>query len=432
MKKRWLLLGCWGVLLIAAPSVTFAQSMEKTSAKLYIQQKEWDKAIEWLQKALAKAPEDAQTHFLLGQVYAEKGQLMEMVQEFELSKKYDTKNKLKKEKKQMEDMVRHFSGKNYNEGVEAYKQQNFNLAAVKFLLSTQLDPNYTDAHRNLSVAYQLVEQELRKEDPCADCVEGATKWDAQTLQCVDNNTGQPASKPCCCNKEALPDLKNKIIATMETVIKLQPDSLVHTLVLAEYYHSHEDYANSSALFEQALQKSPGNGKVLARLADTYNIMGKKEEAFKMYDQALMADPANKDLLYNFGQMYLNGNDYPNAIIQFKKLVDLDSEDFGANFYLGVSHLKIAENADKRARDLQDEASEKKKKPNTAAIDSLKAVEKQHSGEAVPFLEKATQMQGGDQPAVWTNLGIAYTRSGDTDKAKAAFDKAEALEKNNNN
>lgn len=41
MKKRWLLLGCWGVLLIAAPSVSFAQSMEKTSAKLYIQATSW-------------------------------------------------------------------------------------------------------------------------------------------------------------------------------------------------------------------------------------------------------------------------------------------------------------------------------------------------------------------------------------------------------
>lgn len=417
MKSRWLLMGCLGFLLIAVPSVSLAQSMEKTSAKLYIQQKEWDKAIEWLQKALAKSPEDAQTHFLLGQVHAEKGQLMEMVQEFDLSKKYDVKNKLKKEKKQMDDMIRHFSAKSYNEGVEAYKQQSYSMAAVKFLQSTQLDPNYTDAHRNLSVAYQLVEQELLNQEPCSDCVEGATKWDAHSLTCIDSNTGQPATKSCCCNKEALPDLKAKIIATMETVIKLQPDSLVHTLVLAEYYNNHNDYASGSALFEQALQKEPGNGKVLARLADTYNLLGKKEDALKTYDRALAAEPDNKDLLYNFGQMYLNSNDYANAITQFSKLVDLDTEDFGANFYLGVAHLKIAEDADKRAREMQDEATTKKQKLNTTKFDSLKAVEKKHSTEAVPFLEKATQMQGGDQPAVWTNLGIAYTRSGDTDKAK---------------
>jgi len=429
MKKSWLGLMKWSALLLIIPGMILAQSMEKTSAKLYIQQKEWDKAIEWLQKALEKNGSDPQTHFLLGEVYAEKGRLLDMAREFEESKKLDTKNKMKKEKKQMEDMIRHFSAKSYNEGVEAYKQQNFGKAAEKFLLATQLDPNYVDAHRNLSVAYQLVEQEILKEDPCADCGTATYTWDTQVFKCFDSATGQ-AGKPCCCSKEALPDLRSRVVTTLETVIRLQPDSTIHLLVLADYYSSHDEHASSAALLEQAVQKEPTNPKILARLADTYNIMGKTEEAFKTYDQALVADPNNKDLLYNYGQLFLTRNEYAQAIQQFQRLVELQSDDFGANFYLGVAHLKIAEEADKRARELQDEASTKKKKPNTAVIDSLKAVEKDHSTKAVPYLERATQLEGGNQSAVWTNLGIAYTRSGTTAKAKEAFDKAEALEKNN--
>ncbi|MDZ7269719.1 MAG: tetratricopeptide repeat protein [candidate division KSB1 bacterium] len=428
MKKNGCGLMKWGALVLIIPGMIFAQSMEKTSAKLYIQQKEWDKAIEWLQKALAKNATDPQTHFLLGQVYAEKGRLLDMAREFEEGKKLDTKNKMKKEKKQMEDMIRHFSAKSYNEGVEAYKQQDYSTAAERFLLATQLDPAYVDAHRNLSVAYQLVEQDIRREDPCSDCSAPGYTWDTQIFKCLDSATGQPA-RLCCCSKEALPDLRHRVVTTLETVIGLQPDSLIHTLVLADYFNSHDDHARSATLFEQALQKHPGNPKILARLADTYNIMGRAEEAFKMYDQALAADPDNKDLLYNYGQLFLTRNDYSHAVEQFRRLVELQNDDFGANFYLGVAYLKIAEEADKRARELQDEAASKRKKPNQAVIDSLKTVEKNNSLSAVPYLERATQLEGGNQPAVWTNLGIAYTRSGTTDKAKEAFDKAEALEKN---
>jgi len=53
-------------------------STEMTSAKLYIQQKNYDKALESLQKEVAKNPQSAEGYYYLGYVYGEKDQYGQM------------------------------------------------------------------------------------------------------------------------------------------------------------------------------------------------------------------------------------------------------------------------------------------------------------------------------------------------------------------
>ena len=71
----------------------------------------------------------------------------------------------------------------------------------------------------------------------------------------------------------------------------------------------------------------------------------------------------------------------------------------------------------------------KKKPNTVRIDSLKQASNAQFKAAMPFLQKAVEVKP-EQGSAWHNLGVGYMRTGDADKAKEAFAKAEALEKSN--
>lgn len=70
-------------------------STEITSAKLYIQQKNWDKAIEVLQKEVEKNPKSDEGYHLLGTVHAEKGNYTEMIDAYD--KSLSISNKFQKE-----------------------------------------------------------------------------------------------------------------------------------------------------------------------------------------------------------------------------------------------------------------------------------------------------------------------------------------------
>lgn len=57
-------------------------STELTSAKLYIQQKNWDKALTALEKDVEKNPKSDEGYYLLGVVYGEKETYDKMMEAF--------------------------------------------------------------------------------------------------------------------------------------------------------------------------------------------------------------------------------------------------------------------------------------------------------------------------------------------------------------
>src|SRR4030067_3531132 len=58
------------------------QSKEVTSAKVYIQQDNWEKAKEQLEQAVNLYPNDPEAHYLLGEVYGREKQWGKMNEEF--------------------------------------------------------------------------------------------------------------------------------------------------------------------------------------------------------------------------------------------------------------------------------------------------------------------------------------------------------------
>ena len=58
-------------------------STELTSAKLYISQKNWDKALETLQVEVQKNPKSDEGYYLMGTVYSELDQTEAMIESFD-------------------------------------------------------------------------------------------------------------------------------------------------------------------------------------------------------------------------------------------------------------------------------------------------------------------------------------------------------------
>ena len=70
-------------------------STELTSARLYIQQKNFDRALEVLQDEVTKNPKSDEGYFLLGHVYGETGEMENMIDAYD--KSMGISNKFSKE-----------------------------------------------------------------------------------------------------------------------------------------------------------------------------------------------------------------------------------------------------------------------------------------------------------------------------------------------
>ncbi len=428
------------LLCALAPHALVAQSMEMTSAKLYIQQNEWDKAIDFLQKAVSKKPDNAEAHYLLAQGYGMKGRLAEMLTALAAVQQYDKKSKYAKD---AGNIRQKYFAENFNNGVKAFNEQNFDAAAEKFATAALLDPSQEASFQNLTIAYRQVDRDLANGTPCESCP-AELEWDAAATLCRDKATGV-AVKFCCC-PEAKEQMEAAIVKTYQAMMKMQPDSLSNYLALSDYYKGKSQLEKSTALLTEANAKFPNNTKVLGEMAVAYDYMGKSEEAFKTYEQALASKPEDKDLRFNFGRLYLLRAEaaakkepvehaaviaaYGDAIVQFKQVLDLEPEDYESNYNVGVSYLKIGEDHDKQIREMDEAATKKKQKIDDAKAEALRNKGKEHFTAALPFLEKAVELKP-DQAPVWFNLGVGYTRAGASEKAKAAFAKAEELEKSGN-
>jgi tetratricopeptide (TPR) repeat protein len=366
-----------------------AQSVEMNSAKLYKKQGEIDKAIEFFEKAIAKKPENAEAHYLLGELYGQTGRLADMIQEFDKSLAYSKKY----EKEIQAQRQKHFAD-SFNTGVKAANESDYAKALQGFMNARLIEPQQIDSYKNLAFVYMRL--------------------------------------------DSIP----AVLRVYHELLAIKPDDYETYLTMASLHNqqasSHmqgEDSAKAQAEFAQAaelLQKAVGvapdsvRPRIIGELGITYDMMGRGDEAMKTYQDALKITPGNKDLLFNLGRLYLMRDDYANAISQLTEVLKLNPEDFEVNYNVGLSYLKIGERLDKKSREIEDEAMAAKKKPNTARIDSLRQAANEKFTAAMPYLKKAVEIKP-DQGSAWHNLGVGYMRAGDQEKAKEAFAKADALE-----
>ncbi len=357
-----------GVLLVLAAATMFmgCQPKEVTSAKVYIQQNDWDKALEQLQKAVELYPENPEAWYLLGEAYGEKGKFAEMIEAFEKSIAVDPKFE-----PQIKQTREKFWVKSYNAGVNGFNKQDMDVAMKGFKEATILMPDRADAYRNLAVAYA--------------------------------------------NK----DMIDEAIATLKKAIEIDPEDVGTMVNLGTIYYQAGKFEEAIDVFNKALEKDPSNGQAIKVLAFAYDQIGQSEKALEAYDKALQQDPDNIDLIFNYGRLFYNKEDYANAIKWFEKVLEQNPDDYQAALSVGDAYLRIADEYRNKANDLDSNNG------NIKEIESLRKQAKDNYLKAIPMLERAAELNP-DESSIWHNLGVAYINAGQPEKGKEAFDKAEAL------
>lgn len=370
--------------LLAAIIFFGCQNKELTTAKVHIQQNEWNKAVGRLEKAVAENPQNAEAQFLLGRGYAFEGRFAEMNRAFEASLKASPRFAF-----EIKNWQAQYFSEQFNRGVKAAGEKDWAAARAALSEALQIDPAHPEAYRHL--AY------------------------------VHDKLGEP----------------EKALQLYRTLIEIKPDDWDAYFAMAGIHQQRQEYGKSEAVLEQALAKDPRQPRVLAELAFIYDCQGKNDAAFAAYRQALQIKPDDKDLLLNVGRLHLAKEDYSGAVQEFAKILTFDPDHFEATYNAGLCYLKLGERLLKQWREAEEQAlavskkaSQQQSQADSTSGAGLRLAAFRNFKAAMPFLLKAAALDTLHAGAYF-NLGFAYAKLGEAEKAKAAFKKCEALQEAKN-
>jgi len=301
--KKIILMGIFAITVVFAT----AQTSNRTSAFNYLKKGKLDKAVEYIEPTTTheKTMNEAKTWFFRGNIYlaiansdnpeykklAEKP-LEIAIDSYKKAMSLPDANEYKLEIIQQIDFI---ANTTYNEGIEAYKVNNFKGAAEAFLRTSDLKEMFFGADTNALVnaavaanqanepkmARQIYEK-LMKENGPSPSIYGA--YPATLLQCGDTTSA---------------------IAAAAKGRQLYPDNFQALIAETNVFLSTKQPEKAMANLQSAVQKDPNNVTIVFAIGAQYDQMGNVEEAEKAYLKVLSLDPNHFDAVYNLGALFVN-------------------------------------------------------------------------------------------------------------------------------
>jgi len=362
-------------------------STELTSAKLYIQQKNWDKAIETLNTEVTKNPKSDEGYFLLGTVYSEQDNIDKMMDSF--GKSLAISNKFEKN---IEEYKAFQWANNFNRGVSLFQRGNkvtdedstkmyFDMAIDAYNNAIMLEPDSGETYRNLAFVYLTTGKTEESVEPLKKLVE---------IEHAEEGYQYLGEVYYTLGANIMNDFKST--------------SNVQDSVKAMDY-----FDKSIVTLEEGLKKYPENSDMQVARTSAYIGAGRIAEAIEASKILVDNEPNNKIYRYNYGVLLLNAERYSEAETQLLEALKIDPEYENAIYNLGVTYVKWGTAMNKEAEQ-KGTISEDYKKKYEAAL---------------PYLEKVVE-KDATNVAIWELLGKVYSVLGMTDDANNAFKKADEL------
>lgn len=381
MKKIYRLLA--PLVFLMAASLAFVgfqcSSAELTSAKLYIQRNEWDKAEEELNKEVANNPKDEEAWYLLGRVRAEKGNFRGMVQAFDSALAISPADK-----KDIILVTEHFWVQAYNNGTHYLQNAKdtssyYEKAINEFNDAIVLEPDSLMNYRGLAYTYlnmgrddsavaslnvlwskqkdqqaarflgEIYFQEGRalidsfqnsNGDKLSNLKKVSSIQDGMSESEVAGTLGQPNEK----NTVEPPKVKGRNKSAGEAVaedvwayktfgltLTFKNDRLKEKKVDFVYNPGVDStsYRLAQATFDTALgylvpasKLYPDDQSIMTIMTNCYIAAGRTEQATNVFRKAAENNPDNADYQYNYGVILLKASNFSSAIAYFKKGADL--------------------------------------------------------------------------------------------------------------
>ncbi len=372
-------------------------SAEMTSSKLYMQRSEWDNAKDQLQKELAKRPENYEAWYWLGRMHHEKKNYPEMLSAFNSSLKLSGQFK-----KEIDAIRMSVWAQTFNKGVEHYNSalssepdkapEFFDKAITQLKTAITVQPDSFPPYRVLALTYYGMKDRSNAETYLKEAI--ARQNDGQLGRILG---GIYYDRAMTLKAEALKlesPQKEEAIAKVNNVFNQAIQALEHALVA-----------------------SPNDAPILIILNDSYIAAGRTDDAMKSYQRAIVADPNNKLVHYNYGVLLLRATNFAEAAEQFEIALNLDNNFTDALYNVSATYMQWgARMKEKAEAEIKDDKNKQLDKSFEEKFRKAKG-----------SLERLVKLSENDV-AAWETLGMANTLLNIPKDAKAAFDKADSLRK----
>ena len=411
---------------VMVTDIAFAQMgvtdprVAKSSAKLYIKQRLYDKAIEMLQVAVEKKPEDTEAQWLLGWLYSEKGLTKEMNVHFDylLASKKGTK----KYGKDIQQQRNTWWTRYYNNGVKALTAKDFNGALEAFQDAKSVIPNRADTFKGMGIAYLAL----------GNTEEGIQSYQ-KAISMDSTDTGAYMNLGIAYMNSGKPE---EAIVYFEKGHKLNPKdlNLLRNMGVAQQQAGDREGALKSA--EKALEVDPENLQVMNMAGTMYLVGDNAERAAELLGKVVEKQPENTDAVFNLAAAYKKLKKFEEARALFQKSLDADPKDADAWYQLGLVHKNMADVSHKDAKELDEALS---KQPNSgeikAKLAAARAKVSQQLDPAIEAFQKYTDLKPADAKG-WRALMTSSALKSQAvqgkeaekwaKKAEEAYNMAEAL------
>jgi tetratricopeptide (TPR) repeat protein len=147
------------------------------------------------------------------------------------------------------------------------------------------------------------------------------------------------------------------------------------------------YQSPLALWSDTLAKRPENPRAHNQMGNALAAVGRHDEAFTHFEEAVRLKPAYADGQFNLATAYLRRGHLPEALARFEETLRLKPDYVDANINYGISLMQSG-----------------------------------RAAEAVPVFQNALRIKPGNATA-HNNLGIAFAQTGRLEQAIAHFAEA---------
>ena len=378
-----------GFLLMGANGCSSDPNVE--GAKLDLRNKDYDRALENLEKALDKNPQNAEALELKGRVLQEQAfatndptehtqLLTEMVEAYEAAREADPEMA-----EQIQNQINLAYFNEFQRGIQAFNrgqedETEFMTAATYFGNATMIAPDSAGAYANQAYAYI--------------------------------NAGE----------------SNQAIEPLEMAIERGDDQPDTFIILADLYRSNDMAGKAVETLQKANEMYPQNTDIAAQLLNAYVTSGRIDEAMAAYQRQVEAEPDNRLYRYNYGSLLLEAEDYDGAIEQLSAAVALDPDYASAQYNLGAAYVNKAVELNEELSAMDDQLRAERGTMSQSEVDQMEAQMEELAEErrelfsnAVDPLEKARELmaaEGEDATGVCQALFSAYVQTQQQDKAEA--------------
>jgi cytochrome c-type biogenesis protein CcmH/NrfG len=459
----------YAMLVISAASLALmgfqCSSAEMTSAKLYIQRKEFQNAEAQLIKETAKNPKNEEAWYMIGQIRAELKNYKGMKDAFVEASKVGVKFK-----KEIDGLTIATWGRLFNQGVEelnkAQDSTGFDLAIETYKLASYVMPESVANQQNLGLSYyrkgdldgaippltiaaeksnslfaikilsniylvraseyksKFVEQnratieELKSLDQIREKMKAVdVKYYIGEPSSVDKET-KGKGKQAVVVKELWKYAKYNLIVTIEgefvtsvkyaTPYKPGIDSTHHRLSLSEYGKAIVVLKSGAAVY-------PEDAELSENLMNSYIGAERNDEARQLLVDRVKKFPNSKYDRYNYGVFLLKDNKFEESVNEFKAVLQIDTAFSAAVYNLAATYVNwgVAE---------QERLKKEKKEEDKSYQEKYKF--------AIPYLERVIVDKPNDVQ-IWELLGQVYANLGAVEKANSAYKKADDIRSGKN-